>query len=204
MGPFAQAMRYYPYVVHPITVLGGGMLVLVHHEWARQGGDVSALWHRVGGFLAAGALGVLPTVTYFLLRGTNVVRATQGNGWRMDALVAGGILIAAGATWGLWRYFRWGELVPDAMRVLAAVTVPYAVVSPFWNVSGHVIVALAPTLYLTLVDRRFWPLLVPPVVMVPNRVYLDAHTWAQSIAGFVLAAVIVVGLARPGVARERR
>lgn len=196
MNLVSLAMEYYPYVVHPITVLGGGVLLLIHYEWARENLDSSSLWRRVGGFLGAGVLALLPTVAYFVRGGESILGATRGNSWQMDALVAGGVLIAAVTTWGLWRYFRWGRLVPRAMQVVVAVTVPYALVSPFWNISGHVALALLPTLYLTLVDRKFWPLLVFPVVMVPNRVYLDAHTWAQSIVAFGLTAGIVVALYR--------
>ena len=159
MEPLARAMEYYPYVVHPITVLGACVLALIHYEWADQDADRSALWRRVGAFIGAGVLALLPTAAYFVLSGASVTGATKGNGWQMDALVAGGLFIAAAVTWLLWRRYDWGPLVPGAMEVLVAVTVPYAVLSPVWNVSGHVIVALMPTLYLTLVDRTFWPLL---------------------------------------------
>ena len=194
MSPIDQAMTYYPYVFHPITVLGVGILLLVHHEWARQGLDRAALWRRVGSFLGAGLLGLVPTVAYFLASGANPIQATQGNGWTMDALVASGLFIAATITWFVWRRFDWGQLVPGMMVVILASTVPYAALSPVWNVSGHVIISLVPALYLTLVDRKFWPLLLVPVVMVPNRVYLDAHTWAQSVGAFLVAAAITLGL----------
>jgi membrane-associated phospholipid phosphatase len=187
-------MAYYPYVFHPITVLGASILVLIHHEWARQGADRSALRRRMAGFLAAGVLGLVPTVAYFAITGIDPIKASVGNSWRMDALVASGMFIAAAATWVAWRRFDWGSLVPGAMVTLAAVTVPYVALSPFWNVSGHVITSLMPTLYLTLVDRKFWPLLAIPVVMVPNRLYLGAHTWAQSVGGFLIAAAITLGL----------
>ena len=194
MSAFEQAMAYYPYVFHPITVLGAGILLLIHHEWAREGADRSALWHRVGGFLGAGLLGLVPTVAYFAITGANPVESTVGNSLRMDALVAGGIFIASAVTWFLWGRFDWGKLVPGLMVSVAATTVPYAVFSAFWNISGHVIISLTPALYLTLVDRKFWPLLAIPVVMIPNRIVLNAHTWTQSIAGFVVAAVIVLAL----------
>lgn len=196
MGMVSLAMQYYPYVVHPITVLGSGILLLVYYEWRRDDTDRATLWRRVGGFLGAGILGLVPTVAYFLLQGGGIVQSTQGNSWQMDALVGGGILIAAAVTWTLWRRFEWGRLVPNALEVLVAVTVPYLLLSPVWNISGHVTLALMPTLYLTLVDERFWPSLVFPVVMVFNRVYLNAHTWAQSVGGFLLTAVLVVGLYR--------
>lgn len=196
MGLFHQAMVYYPYVVHPITVLGVGVLVLIYYEWRHLADDRSPLRPRVLGFFGAGALALVPTVAYFLVTGRGVVKATQGNSFEMDALVASGLFVAAGVTWYLWRREEWGPLVPHAMVTLAAVTVPYAVLSFVWNVSGHVIIALMPTLYLTLVDRRFWPTLLAPAVMVPNRILLDAHTWAQTIGGLVIAFVIVVALFR--------
>ncbi|WP_247729500.1 phosphatase PAP2 family protein [Halovivax limisalsi] len=194
MGPVSQTMEYYPYVVHPITVLGVGIVLLVHHEWARRDLDRSVLWRRIGAFAGIGLLSLAPTVAYFLVVGGGVLEATGGNSVVMDALVASGLLIVAGLTWLVWRRFDWGPLVPGAMQALAAVTVPYALVSPFWNISGHVIISLMPALYLTLVHRRFWPLLAFPVIMVPNRIYLNAHTWEQSIGGFLVAALVVGGV----------
>ncbi|WP_135305457.1 phosphatase PAP2 family protein [Haloarcula amylovorans] len=194
MSLLSQAMTYYPYVFHPITVLGVGILVLIHHEWTRQDGDQSVLWRRVGGFLGVGLLALIPTVAYFGITGANPIQSTMGNSWRMDALVAVGLFIAGVGMWYLWRHFDWGQLIPGAMVVLIAVTIPYIALSPFWNVSGHVIISLMPALYLALVDRKFWPFLAIPIVMVYNRIFLDAHTWAQSIGGFVIAAAIILGL----------
>ena len=194
MGTLDTAMRYYPYVFHPAVVVGAGALVLIWLEWARQDADRSALWRRVGGFLGAGLLSLVPTLAYVLVTGQGLYQVTKGNAWEVDALVAGGVLFTAGATWLLWHHYDWGSLAPGYAQALALVTVPYAGLSPFWNVSGHVIMALLPTLYLTLVDRKFWPTLLIPVVMVPNRIYLDAHTWAQSVGAFLLTAVLVVGL----------
>ncbi|MFC4552635.1 MULTISPECIES: phosphoesterase [Halorussus] len=193
MGVLDTAMEYYPYVFHPIMVLGVGTLVLVHHEWARQDADRSALWRRVAGFLGAGLLSLAPTLAYVLVTGKGVFQVTKGNAWQTDALVAGGVFVAAGASWLLWRYFDWGRLVPGWMEALALVSLPYLALSPVWNVSGHVTIALMPTLYLTLVDRKFWPTLAIPVVMVPNRIYLDAHTWAQVLGAFAITTVLVVG-----------
>lgn len=190
-GAVDAAMRAYPYVLHPAVVVGAGALVLVHREWARQGGDRAALYRRAAAFLGAGALSLLPTLAYVVATGQGLYEVTKGNAWQVDALVAGGVLVAMGTTWLLWRRYGWGDLLPGYAEALALATVPYALLSPAWNVSGHVLMATAPTLYVTLVDRRFWPALAVPVVMVPNRVYLDAHTWAQSVVGLLLAAVLV-------------
>ncbi|WP_231188246.1 phosphoesterase [Haladaptatus sp. DYF46] len=187
-------MEYYPYVFHPITVLGIGITVLVYHVWRLQNIDKSMLWHRIAAFFGSGLLSLVPTVAYVFVTGTRLMEVTEGNMWQVDALVASGMVISASVTWYLWRRFEWGSLVPNAMQILIVVTIPYMALSPFWNISGHVIIALMPTLYLTLVARKFWPLLAIPVVMVPNRIVLDAHTWGQAVGGFFITAVIVVAL----------
>lgn len=192
MGPLRTAMEVFPYVFHPITVVGVGIIVLIYLEWDGQDADRSMLWRRVGGFLGAGVLSLSPTAAYSLYAGSGLFELTKGNAWQVDALVASGLIIAAGVSWWLWHRYGWGSLIPDAMEVLVAVTVPYILLSPFWNVSGHVILALMPALFLTLVDRRFWPALAIPLVMVPNRVYLDAHTWAQSVGGLLIAVTVVL------------
>lgn len=184
-------MGAYPYVFHPTVVIGAGALVCIHREWARQAADRSALYRRVGAFLGAGVLAMVPTILYFLFTRRGVYRATKSTVWQMDAVVASGILIAAATTWFAWRRFEWGRLVPGYVAALALVTVPYVAISPFWNISGHVIWATVPTLYVTLVDRSFWPALAIPIVMLPNRVYLAMHTWAQSVGGLLLAAGLV-------------
>ena len=194
MSLLSDAMTYYPYVFHPITLLGVGTLLAIHYEWAQQGADRSALRRRVAGFLGAGVLALVPTVTFFVVTGANPIESTQGNSWVMDTLVASGVLIVAAVTWLVWRRFEWGDLVPGMMLTLAVVTVPYIGLSPVWNVSGHVILSLMPALYLTLIDRKFWPLLAIPAVMVPNRLYVDAHTLPQVIGALVIAGAITVGI----------
>jgi len=185
-------MRYYPYLFHPAVMVGGGLLVLVYLEWDDQDADREVLWKRYGILAGVGVLSFLPTLLYMLATRKGPMETMQGNAWQVDALVASGMLLVAGVLWYLWRRFEWGSLVSIASEAIAAVTLPYIALSPFWNVSGHVIFAAMPTVYLTLVDRRFWPLLLIPLVMIPNRIYLNAHSWAQSIAALVVTAAIVV------------
>jgi hypothetical protein len=142
--------------------------------------------------LLVGTLSLLPTFAYMRLTGQGPVETMQGNAWQVDFLVGGGMALVAAVLWLLWRRGDWGTVVPGAMEALVAVTVPYVALSPFWNVSGHVIFSVMSTLYLVLVDRRFWPLLLVPAVMVPNRVYLDAHTWAQAIGALLMTSGLVV------------
>ncbi|NHN59399.1 MULTISPECIES: phosphoesterase [Halorussus] len=194
MDALDTAMELYPYVFHPAVMVGVGALVTIHHEWALQDADRSALWRRFAAFLGAGVLSLVPTLAYVLVTGQGLYQVTKGNAWQVDALVAGGVLFTAATTWLVWRRYDWGALVPGYLQALVVATIPYVALSPFWNFSGHVTMALMPTLYLTLVDRRFWPTLAIPVVMVPNRVYLDAHDWPQSVGAFLIIAALVVGV----------
>lgn len=191
MNPFAALMEYYPYLFHPAVMVGGGLALLIGMEWRRDPNGES-LSRRLGVLVLLGAVSLLPTLAYMLVTGQGPMETMQGNAWQVDFLVGSGMLLVAGVMWYLWRRLEWGTLVPGAAEALAAVTLPYLALSPVWNVSGHVIFSVMPTLYLALVDRRFLPLLAVPVVMVPNRLYLDAHTWPQAVGGFLVAAVLVV------------
>jgi hypothetical protein len=204
MSALDTAMELYPYVFHPAVMVGGGALALIYYEWARRDADRSALVRRLGAFLGAGVCSLVPTGAYVLATGQGLYQVTKGNAWQVDALVAGAVFFVAGVTWLCWHYFDWGSLLPGYMEALVAATVPYIALSPFWNFSGHVTMAVMPTLYLTLVDRRFWPTLLIPVVMVPNRVYLEAHDWSESIVAFLVVAAVVVGVFRLQTGRTLR
>lgn len=189
-GPVQQVMAYYPYVFHPGVVVGGGLLLLIFLEWRRQGGR-GVPWRRLGTVAGAGLLSLVPTAAYMLVTGQGPFETMQGNVWEVDALVGSGMLVVAAVVWTVWRRRSWGPLVPVAMEALALVTLPYVLLSPVWNVSGHVVFALMPTLYLTLLARRFAPLLAIPIVMVPNRLYLETHTVDQVVGAFLMTTVLV-------------
>jgi hypothetical protein len=196
VGTFSIAMEYFPYVFHPAILVGGGLVLLIHTEWRRQDAGRELLWKRLGVFALAGVLSVLPTAAYLLVTGQGPMETMQGNAWQVDAIVASGVAVLAGSMWVAWNRYEWGHLVPRGAVALAAVTVPYVGLSPFWNVSGHVILAVVSILSVVLVERRFWPLLAVPAVMVVNRPYVDAHTWAQSTGALLIATAIVVAVFR--------
>jgi membrane-associated phospholipid phosphatase len=89
---------------------------------------------------------------------------------------------------------EWGTVVPGFAALLVGVTVPHLLITPFWDVSSHVLYAVAPAGYLFLVDRRFVPLVVVGLGMVVARPLARAHTWTESIGGLVLASVFLIAL----------
>jgi membrane-associated phospholipid phosphatase len=193
---FSAAMEYFPFVFHPVVLVGGGFLLLIHTEWRRQDAGHDTLRKRLGVFVVAGFLSILPTAVYLLVTGQGPMETMQGNAWQVDAIVASGLAVVAGSLWVVWTRYEWGHIVPRAAVALAAGTVPYVGLSPFWNVSGHVTLAVVSTLTLVLVNRRFWPLLAVPAVMVVNRPYVDAHTWGQSVGALLIATGVVVAVFR--------
>lgn len=186
-------MQAYAYLFHPAVALGLGAFLVIHWEWARRSLDRSALYRWLGTFVGAGVLSLAPTAAYMLATGKGPVETMQGNAAQVDVLVGGGILVATGVTWAVWRRFDWGDVTPHLMATYATMSIPYVTLSLFWNVSGHVLLSFTPALYLTLLDRRYWPTLLVPAVMGPNRLVLGAHQPAQVVGAYLIGLAVVVG-----------
>ncbi|RCV65191.1 Membrane-associated phospholipid phosphatase, partial [Methanophagales archaeon] len=83
------------------------------------------------------------------------------------------------------------ELLYGAIGLIT-VSVPFMIISYFWNISGHVTFTAAPVTYLVLLDRRLALLYLIPVIMVFNRPLVDAHDILQSAAGFILGTLMML------------
>lgn len=187
-------MHTFEAVFHPLWFATASVLVLVVYEWYPDGGDAVQLGKRLGTVLAVIALGRLPALGYVLLSPIGFQRALDEPPWQVDVISVVGVALTAGALWLLWRRFDWGRVVPGGAAVLLATLVPYVVIAPFWNVSGHVTFTTSLAVYLVAVDRRFAPVVLVPLVSVVNRPFVGAHTWLQSVAGFLLGLAVVGGL----------
>ena len=91
----------------------------------------------------------------------------------------------------VWRRREWGRLVSEYAASLVAVTVPHLLITPVWDLSSHVLYAATPVGVLLSADERFAPLVAVPVLMVFGRPLAGAHTWAQSVAGLLLAVAVL-------------
>jgi len=106
--------------------------------------------------------------------------------WTPDATGSAGLGVGVVVIWLGWRVWGWGEYVPVFSALLVGVTGPHLLITPFWDISTHVLYAVVPAGYLLSVDRRFAPLAAIAVGMVFARPWAGAHTWPQSIAGLLL------------------
>lgn len=202
-------MGIYQYLFHPGVVLAAALVVLVYRDWAadRASADQPSAEHssghhasghrasvrqlgvRLGALLAIEVASVVPVGLYLVARRPPVTRLTAGTDWRINLATVASLLVGGALLWGVWSAKSWGTTVSDAGVAIVAAAIPYGLVAPVWNVSGHVTFTLVPTLLLALADDRFWPALAIPAVMVVNRPVLGAHTWLQSLGGLVVGAV---------------
>ncbi|WP_277540180.1 hypothetical protein [Haloarcula laminariae] len=111
--------------------------------------------------------------------------------WAPDATGSLGLGVGILVIWLGWRRFEWGSHVPVFSALLVGVTVPHLLITPFWDISTHVLYAVVPAGYLVRVDRRFAPLALVALGMVFARPLAGAHTWPQSVAGLVLGVAFV-------------
>ncbi|MFB6299015.1 MAG: hypothetical protein ABEH65_02005 [Halobacteriales archaeon] len=163
-------------------------IVVIGYEWR--------ILHRSFSSRIVGRFGVLVlgwAIAFFTLRGLPRLVPTLGT-ISTDVLGSIGLAVGMSVIWLVWRWRAWGPFVPQFSAILVGITVIHFLITLRWAISSHVIYTLTPAGYLSFVDRRFLPVLVVPIGMVVSRSLAGAHTWAQSIAGFLLASVVVLAM----------
>ncbi|MFC7018756.1 hypothetical protein ACFQHP_03435 [Halomicroarcula sp. GCM10025743] len=178
------AQTYSDVFAPEIFVLVCGLL-LIGYEWrAVPDRSLATLGARVA------TLGVGWAVAFLVYQGVPRLVAHPPT-WAPDATGSAGLGLGVLLIWAVWRRRRWGTLVPGFAALLVGVTVPHLLVTPFWDVSSHVLYAVVPAGYLGLVDWRFAPLSALALGMVVARPLAGAHTWLQSIGGLLLGVVFL-------------
>jgi len=159
----ADAAQFYSDVFTPeLFVLLCG-LCLIGYEWS---GLADRSWTGLGARLGVLALGW--TIGLAIYEGVPLLFETVPT-WGPDATGSAGLGVGVLVIWLGWRVRAWGEYVPVFSGLLVAVTIPHLLVTPFWDISTHVLYAVVPAGYLLTVDRRFAPLAVIAVGMVFAR-----------------------------------
>ena len=163
-------------------------LLLIGYEW-QTGMD-----RPLGGLAARlGVLGLAWVVAFAVYQGLPLVVGTLPE-WGPDATGSVGLAVGMGVLWVVWRQRDWGDRLSTFAALLVAVTIPHLLVTPFWDVSSHVLYAVVPAGYLTAVESRFAPLTVVATGMVFARPLAGAHTWPQSVGGLLLGVACLGAL----------
>lgn len=165
-------------------------LLVIGYEWRTSSDNsLAGLGKRVGVLILGWS------VAFAIYQGVPQVVGTLPE-WGADATGSAGLAVGMLVIWVGWRIWDWGNIMPEYTLLLVGVTIPHLLVTPFWDISSHVLYAMTPAGYLLMVVRRFVPVIFVALGMVAARPLADAHTWLQSIGGLVLALVCLLVLSR--------
>jgi len=178
---FYQLMEVYDDVFNPLYFLLVCALIVVYYDSKVTKKLPQALAVTFGAYLIAYAT---YSIWYF------IQPAPQ---WIEDALAVCGLFLGLMVAMLAIVTGIYNGIVLRGAYYLIVLSVPYVIISMFWNISGHVAYTTAPVLFLIYLNRKWWPLIVIPLVMIVNRPIVNAHTPAQSVAGFLLALVVFLG-----------
>lgn len=177
---FLELMEIYDDIFSPIYFMFLCALVVIYYDSKRTG----KLKQGLAVAIVAYAIAYATYNLWYLIQ--------PSPQWIEDLLAITGLMLAILIALVALKKRIFNGLVKEAVYIIVALSVPYMAISPFWNISGHVAYTTAPALYLTTINRRLWPLMIIPLIMVVNRPVVGAHTMAQSIAGFLLATAVVL------------
>ncbi len=177
---FVQLMEIYDDVFSPVYFMFLCALVVVYYDSKRTG----KLKQGLAIAFAAYAIAYVTYSTWYFI--------SQMPQWVEDFLAVTGLMLGVLMAMVAMVKKIYDGIVREAVYIIVVLSAPYMAISPFWNISGHVAYTTAPALYLVTLNRKFLPLMLIPIIMVINRPVIGAHTVAQSVAGFILAALVVV------------
>lgn len=79
----------------------------------------------------------------------------------------------------------------EYLSLLFLASIPFLVISPFWNISGHVLFSTIPVFFLIIKRKASLFLTLIPIIMVYNRPILNEHTWFQSVFTFFFSILLI-------------
>jgi membrane-associated phospholipid phosphatase len=179
-------MDWYQDVFNPVYYLLICAIIITVYDYKMGNGGMIG---RITTILFSWAVAFLIYRSYFVF----IYPSEQ---WIEDMFAVLGLSVAILITLVVWEVRNYGCVMPSAIASALAVTIPYVLISPYWNISGHVAYTTAPTVFIAGIDRRWIFLFIIPLLMVINRPYLGEHTIAESIAGFILGLIAIVGVFR--------
>lgn len=196
---FYQIMVFYKDAFDPKYFLFLSFILIVYYDWKNQSQEKKYFFERIAVISISYIIGL---IIVDLVMMQIVGQSSSYPQYFVDYSNLAGLMLGLALSIALWMKFTFGKEFMDAAIGLLVVSIPFALISYYWNISGHVTYTAAPVTYLVLLDRRFLFLYVIPVVMVFNRPYVGAHTPVQSISGFILGTVVM--LISIQMIRERR
>lgn len=185
---FYQIMLFYKDAFDPKYFLFLSFILIVFYDWKNQTKEIKYFFERIA-VISISYIVALIIIDLIMMQ--IVGRSSSYPQYLEDYSNLAGLMLGLALSIALWKKFKFGKEFLHAAFGLLAISIPFAVISYFWNISGHVTYTAAPVTYLVLLDRRLLLLYAIPVVMVFNRPYVGAHTPLQSISGFILGTALM-------------
>ena len=185
---FYQIMLFYKDAFDPKYFLFLSFILIVFYDWKNQTKEIKYFFERIA-VISISYIVALIIIDLIMMQ--IVGRSSSYPQYLEDYSNLAGLMLGLALSIALWKKLKFGKEFLHAAFGLLAVSIPFAVISYFWNISGHVTYTAAPVTYLVLLDRRLLLLYAIPVVMVFNRPYVGAHTPLQSISGFILGTALM-------------
>lgn len=185
---FYQIMLFYKDAFDPKYLLFLSFILIVFYDWKNQTKEIKYFFERI---VVISISYIVALIIVDLIMMQIVGRSSSYPQYLEDYSNLAGLMLGLALSIALWKKLKFGKEFLHAAFGLLAVSIPFAVISYFWNISGHVTYTAAPVTYLVLLDRRLLLLYAIPVVMVFNRPYVGAHTPLQSISGFILGTALM-------------
>jgi len=176
-------MLLYQDVFNPIFFLLLCAFIVIYLDWKIAGGKLTTrIITVIGSWIVAYTIYRM----YFVL-------FPESPQWIEDLFAVAGLIIAASLTYYIWKKKNYGKEMIGAIVATVSVVIPYTLISPFWNISGHVAFTTAPVVYLYTLDKKFVWLFFVPIIMLVNRPVVNAHTIEESVCGFILGLLALTG-----------
>lgn len=185
---FYQIMLFYKDAFDPKYFLFLSFILIVFYDWKNQTKEIKYFFERIA-VISISYIVALIIIDLIMMQ--IVGRSSSYPQYLEDYSNLAGLMLGLALSIALWKKLKFGKEFLHAAFGLLAVSIPFAVISYFWNISGHVTYTAAPVTYLVLLDRRLLLFYAIPVVMVFNRPYVGAHTPLQSISGFILGTALM-------------
>jgi len=184
-----QFMLVYQDVFNPKYLMLFSIILMAWYDWKNSSRAVIPFFGRFAVIFACciASIGIMD-----LLLQQVVEHASNYPQYFEDFSAIVGMTIGLTLCIVLWRVLGYGKELLYGAIGLIAVSVPYLIISYFWNISGHVTFTAAPVTYLVLLDRRLALLYVIPIIMMFNRPLVGAHDILQSAAGFILGTLMML------------
>ena len=142
---FYQIMLFYKDAFDPKYFLLLAFILIVFYDWNKQAKEIKYFFERIT-VISISYIVALIVVDLIMMQ--IVGRSSNYPQYLEDYSNLAGLMLGLALSIAFCKKFKFGKEFLHAAFGLLAVSIPFAVISYFWNISGHVTCTAAPVTYL--------------------------------------------------------